>query len=227
MSSSRKELTTRQKSRLELVIFLALWIPAFIFIMYNLFSTTEYTKDFLDPLYNILYEDKYDGTFLVDSTKIDARLRELYTTGVPVPFDCQYACKVKKSDCTIVITRDIDSAISVFGAKLDMKAAGVYISNVNKIFIEDYVKNESAILHEVGHYFSIRNGLLTDEFNDIFEEEYESFRPLTLVPDYCNDLREYYAEAFSVYHKNPEKLIKACPKTYKYIDENIKNFCTN
>lgn len=37
---------------------------------------------------------------MTERAEMDARLRELYTTGVPVPFDCQYACKVKKSDCT-------------------------------------------------------------------------------------------------------------------------------
>lgn len=30
---------------------------------------------------------------------IDARMRELYSTGVPVPFECQFACRVKKVDC--------------------------------------------------------------------------------------------------------------------------------
>lgn len=30
---------------------------------------------------------------------MDARMRELYGTGVPVPFECKYACKVKSSDC--------------------------------------------------------------------------------------------------------------------------------
>lgn len=30
---------------------------------------------------------------------IDKRMKELYTTGVPVPFECKFACKVKKSDC--------------------------------------------------------------------------------------------------------------------------------
>lgn len=30
---------------------------------------------------------------------IDKRMKELYTTGVPVPFECQFACKVKTSDC--------------------------------------------------------------------------------------------------------------------------------
>ena len=30
---------------------------------------------------------------------IDKRMKELYTTGGPVPFECQFACKVKKGDC--------------------------------------------------------------------------------------------------------------------------------
>ncbi len=30
---------------------------------------------------------------------IEQRMRELYSTGVPVPFDCAYACEVKASDC--------------------------------------------------------------------------------------------------------------------------------
>lgn len=30
---------------------------------------------------------------------IDARMKELYSTGVPVPFVCKYACEVKASDC--------------------------------------------------------------------------------------------------------------------------------
>lgn len=30
---------------------------------------------------------------------IDTRMKELYSTGVPVPFDCAYACEVKSSDC--------------------------------------------------------------------------------------------------------------------------------
>lgn len=30
---------------------------------------------------------------------IDKRMKELYTTGVPVPFECQFACKVSAKDC--------------------------------------------------------------------------------------------------------------------------------
>lgn len=31
--------------------------------------------------------------------ELDARLKELYTTGVPVPFDVEYACEVKACNC--------------------------------------------------------------------------------------------------------------------------------
>ena len=31
--------------------------------------------------------------------EIDSRLKELYTTGVPVPFDVEYACEVDACDC--------------------------------------------------------------------------------------------------------------------------------
>jgi hypothetical protein len=30
------------------------------------------------------------------------RLRELYTTGVPLPFECEFACRVNESDCGII-----------------------------------------------------------------------------------------------------------------------------
>lgn len=30
---------------------------------------------------------------------IDTRMKELYSTGVPVPFECIYACEVKSTDC--------------------------------------------------------------------------------------------------------------------------------
>ena len=30
---------------------------------------------------------------------VDARMKELYSTGVPVPFECAYACEVSSSDC--------------------------------------------------------------------------------------------------------------------------------
>ena len=29
--------------------------------------------------------------------EVDKRMKELYTTGVPVPFECSFACRVKKN----------------------------------------------------------------------------------------------------------------------------------
>ncbi|MCM1141489.1 MAG: GIY-YIG nuclease family protein [Muribaculum sp.] len=43
------------------------------------------------------------GLVKIDMTtrpELDARLKELYTTGVPVPFDVEYACEVNASDCS-------------------------------------------------------------------------------------------------------------------------------
>ena len=37
---------------------------------------------------------------MTERDEIDARLKELYTTAVPLPFDCKYACKVKKLECS-------------------------------------------------------------------------------------------------------------------------------
>lgn len=34
--------------------------------------------------------------------EIEARMRELYSTGVPVPFECAYACMVEVNDCAKV-----------------------------------------------------------------------------------------------------------------------------
>lgn len=36
---------------------------------------------------------------MTERSEMDTRLRELYTTGVPLPFECKFACKVKKSEC--------------------------------------------------------------------------------------------------------------------------------
>lgn len=36
---------------------------------------------------------------MTERKDIDARMKELYTTGVPLPFECKFACNVKKSEC--------------------------------------------------------------------------------------------------------------------------------
>ena len=36
---------------------------------------------------------------MTNRDNIEIRMKELYSTGVPVPFDCAYACEVSSSDC--------------------------------------------------------------------------------------------------------------------------------
>ena len=36
---------------------------------------------------------------MTERSQIDERLKELYTTGVPEQFECEYACYVNKADC--------------------------------------------------------------------------------------------------------------------------------
>lgn len=36
---------------------------------------------------------------MTERSEMDARLRELYTTGVPLPFECKFAARVNKSEC--------------------------------------------------------------------------------------------------------------------------------
>lgn len=36
---------------------------------------------------------------MTERENLDKRLKELYSTGVPVPFECEYACRVNKEDC--------------------------------------------------------------------------------------------------------------------------------
>ena len=45
---------------------------------------------------------------------IDKRMKELYTTGVPVPFECQFACKVKKGAEGSLLFPSVDTG-SPFG----------------------------------------------------------------------------------------------------------------
>ena len=53
---------------------------------------------------------------------IDKRMKELYTTGVLVPFECQFACKVKKVDCT-----KIEKALHTAFAPQRINAARCYL----------------------------------------------------------------------------------------------------
>ena len=83
---------------------------------------------------------------------MDARLKELYSTGVPVPFKCQYACKVKKTECA-----KIEKALHT--------AFSPQRINANREFFKIQVEQAKAILE----LFNIED--ITDEVTDEMEND--------------------------------------------------------
>ena len=83
---------------------------------------------------------------------IDKRMKELYTTGVPVPFECQFACKVKKGDCA-----RIEKALHTAFAPQRI--------NANREFFRIQVEQAKAIL-ELFHHTDV-----TEEVSDEIESD--------------------------------------------------------
>lgn len=94
---------------------------------------------------------------MTERAEMDARLRELYTTGVPVPFDCQYACKVKKSDCT-----KIERALHTAFAPQRV--------NANREFFRIQVDQAKAIL-ELFHHEDMTQEVAGEIANDLTPED--------------------------------------------------------
>lgn len=83
---------------------------------------------------------------------IKKRMKELYTTGVPAPFDCQIACRVKKDDCA-KIERALHTAFSPNRI------------NANREFFQIKVEQAKAILE----LFKLED--VTEEFSEEIKSE--------------------------------------------------------
>ena len=88
---------------------------------------------------------------------IDKRMKELYTTGVPVPFECQFACKVKKSDCA-----KIEKALH--------KAFAPQRINANREFFRIQVEQAKAIL-ELFHHTDVTEEVSDEIENDLTDDD--------------------------------------------------------
>ncbi len=93
---------------------------------------------------------------------IDKRMKELYTTGVPIPFECKFACKVKKSDCL-----KIEKALH--------KAFDPQRINQNREFFRINVEQAQAIL-ELFHHEDV-----TEEVADEIQNDNKLKTPLWMV----------------------------------------------
>lgn len=88
---------------------------------------------------------------------IDKRMKELYTTGVPVPFECKFACKVKKSDCL-----KIEKALH--------KAFDPQRINQNREFFRINVEQAQAIL-ELFHHEDVTEDVSEEIRNDLTDAD--------------------------------------------------------
>lgn len=88
---------------------------------------------------------------------IDKRMKELYTTGVPVPFECQFACKVKKSDC-VKIEKALHTAFEPQRI------------NANREFFRIQVEQARAIL-ELFHHTDVTEEVTDEIQNDLTEDD--------------------------------------------------------
>ena len=88
---------------------------------------------------------------------IDKRMKELYTTGVPIPFECKFACKVKKSDCL-----KIEKALH--------KAFDPQRINQNREFFRINVEQAQAIL-ELFHHEDVTEEVTDEIQNDLTDED--------------------------------------------------------
>ena len=88
---------------------------------------------------------------------MDARMKELYSTGVPVPFECQFACRVKKSDC-VKIEKALHTAFEPQRI------------NANREFFRIQVNQAKAIL-ELFHHEDVTEDVSEEIQNDLTEED--------------------------------------------------------
>lgn len=88
---------------------------------------------------------------------IEKRMRELYTTGVLVPFECQFACKVKKGDCV-----KIEKALHAAFAPQRV--------NANREFFRIQVEQAKAIL-ELFHHTDVTEEVSDEIENDLTDDD--------------------------------------------------------
>lgn len=88
---------------------------------------------------------------------IDKRMKELYTTGVPVPFECAYACRVNKKDCA-----RIEKALHL--------AFSPQRINANREFFRIQVEQAKAIL-ELFHHEDVTESVSEEIQNDLTDDD--------------------------------------------------------
>lgn len=88
---------------------------------------------------------------------IDKRMKELYTTGVPVAFECQFACRVNNKDC-VKIEKALHTAFEPQRV------------NKNREFFKINVEQAKAIL-ELFHHTDVTEDVSEEIQNDLTDDD--------------------------------------------------------
>ena len=97
---------------------------------------------------------------MTKQTDLEKRMNELYTTGVPVAFKCEFACKVNNKDCA-----KIEKALHT--------AFDPQRVNKNREFFKINVEQAKAIL-ELFHHTDVTDDVTEEIENDLTPEDKEA-----------------------------------------------------
>ena len=97
---------------------------------------------------------------MTKQTDLEKRMKELYTTGVPVAFECRFACKVNNKDCA-----KIEKALHT--------AFEPQRVNKNREFFKINVEQAKAIL-ELFHHTDVTEDVTEEIENDLTQEDKEA-----------------------------------------------------
>jgi hypothetical protein len=184
------------------------------------FVSSEYTMDekYVPPFnpdnYFVKKEGNVDDSFIIQAENLWNTIPEYIRNFL------------KSKGCKIYIT-DTNLSERFFPNDNLGSVAGTTVPIELTVYLEDR-KNaiKNSLVHEVGHLIDVIHLTSSEElrFKEIFEAEKNIFLNIPGADDYAlTNSSEYFAEAFVIYLKNPNELIKNCPKTYEYIHSIITN----
>lgn len=129
---------------------------------------------------------------------------------------------ILKAEWKIYITNE-DLNEKFFDGKLGYIPGATVWTQKEIYIINNYDKIEMTTLHEIGHAIDCELKINEkEEWINIYNEEKILADFMT---NHCkSSVKEYFAESFSSYIKNPKILEEKCPKTNEYIKQLIKSY---
>ncbi|MCQ2911458.1 MAG: hypothetical protein MJ244_04635 [Clostridia bacterium] len=188
------------------------------------FANSAYESETGREILSMVDFESYNGSIIneCDATAHYMNKLESELSLLPESLVSQY-----KEDGNIHVVTEIRECVDM-PAKFDYidQISGVYVYSDSNIYMHYNASNTSDVLHEMGHYVDHMNDMLTnsDAFVAIYEAEKDSFQ-INMEKDsyYVQNSAEFFAESFEEYFENSDSLKAACPETYEFINNLVKN----